>query len=161
MKRRVWQIVPFCWVLFLTQSTHSSVCALQESVSPLLCKFCWLYGGVNGNLLQDGLCDTQICCTQSPCPCPSPCGSPLLTCTSSGDTQTQFCLSLCGVSGSWCTQVMLEPSEHLWWVGGLFLKVILPLQPSFWGFSFALGCGVSPQSCSSTMQLPLQCLPSC
>ena len=56
---------------------------------------------------------------------------------------------------------MLEPSEHLWWVGGLFLKVILPLQPSFWGFSFALGCGVSPQSCSSTMQLPLQCLPSC
>ena len=161
MKRRVWQIVPFCWVLFLTQSTHSSVCALQESVSPLQCKFCWLYGGVNGNLLQEGLCDSQVCCSQSPCPCPSPCGSPLLTCTSSGDTQTQFCLSLCGVSGSWCTRVMLEPSEHLWWVGGLILKVILPLLPSFWGFSFALGCGVSPQSCSSTTQLPLQRLPSC
>ena len=27
------------------------VCALQESVSPVLCKFCWLYGGVNGGLM--------------------------------------------------------------------------------------------------------------
>ena len=26
-------------------------CTLQESVSPVLCKFWWLYGGVNGNLL--------------------------------------------------------------------------------------------------------------
>ena len=49
---------------------------------------------------------TQICCTQSPCPC----GSPLLIHTYTGDTQTQLCLSLCGVSGSWCTQgpVMLK-----------------------------------------------------
>ena len=29
------------------------VCALQESVSPVLCKFWQLYGGVNGDLLQD------------------------------------------------------------------------------------------------------------
>ena len=28
------------------------VCALQDSVSPMLCKFWWLYAGVNGNLLQ-------------------------------------------------------------------------------------------------------------
>ena len=27
------------------------VCALQESVSPVLCKFWGLYGGVNGDLL--------------------------------------------------------------------------------------------------------------
>ena len=46
--------------------THSSVCALQESISPVLCKFWQLYGGVNGNLLQEGLCHTQVCCTQSP-----------------------------------------------------------------------------------------------
>ena len=26
-----------------------------------------LYGGVNGDLLQEGLCHTQVCCTQSPC----------------------------------------------------------------------------------------------
>ena len=88
---------------------QGSVCALQESVSPVLCKFWWLYGGVNGDLLQEGLCHTQVYCTQSPCPC----SSPLLTCTSAGDTQTQFCLSLCGVSGSWG---LFEPSEHLWQV---------------------------------------------
>jgi len=44
------------------------VCALQESVSPVLCKFWWLYDGVNGNLLQEGLCHTQVYCTQSPAP---------------------------------------------------------------------------------------------
>ena len=37
---------------------------------------------------------------------------------------SQFCLSLCGVSGSWCTQGMFEPSEHLWPVWGLILNVI-------------------------------------
>ena len=35
--------------------TQGSVCALQESIS-LLCKFWQLYGGVNGHLLQKGLC---------------------------------------------------------------------------------------------------------
>ena len=62
------------------------VCALQESVSPIQCKFWWFYCGVNGNLLQEGLCHTQVYCTQSPCPY----SSPLLTCTSAGDTQTKF-----------------------------------------------------------------------
>ena len=62
------------------------VYALQESVSPVLCKFWQLYGGVNGDLFQEGLCHTQVCCTQSHCPC----GRPLLTHTSAGDTQTQF-----------------------------------------------------------------------
>ena len=57
---------------------QSSVCALQVSVSPVLCKFWWLYGEVNGNLLQEDLCHTQVCCIQSSCPC----GRPLLTHTS-------------------------------------------------------------------------------
>ena len=52
------------------------VFVLQEYVSPAVCKFWWLYGGVNGDLLQEGLCCTQVYCTQSPCPC----SSPLLTC---------------------------------------------------------------------------------
>ena len=56
--------------------TQGSVCALQDCVSPVLCKFRGLYGGVNGNLLQEGLCHTQVYCTQSPC------SSPLLTRTS-------------------------------------------------------------------------------
>ena len=59
---------------------------------PVLCKFWQLCGGDNGDLLQEGLCHIQVCCTQSPCPC----GSPLLTHTSTGDAQTQFCLSLWG-----------------------------------------------------------------
>ena len=94
-------IAPFSWVL-----VHTRFCLwLPSSVSPVLCKFWWLYGGVNGDLLQEGLCHTQFCCTQSPCPS----GRPLLTCTCAGDTQTQFCLSLSGISGSWCTQGLLEP----------------------------------------------------
>ena len=62
------------------------VCALQESVSPCPVKFWWLYGRVNGDLLQDSLSHTQVCCTQSPCPC----SRPLLTHTFAEDTQTQF-----------------------------------------------------------------------
>ena len=86
--------------------TQCSVCALLESVSPVLCKFWWLSGGINGDLLQEGLCHTQVCCNQSPCPC----SRPLLTRSSTGDTQTQFWFSLCGVSGSWCAQGLFEPS---------------------------------------------------
>ena len=143
----------FSWVL-----VHTGFCLCPPRICfPVLCKFWQLYGGVNGDLLQEGLCHTQACCTQSRCPC----GSPLLTCTSSGDTQIQFCLSLCGVPGSWCTQDLFEPSEHLWQEWGLILKVKLPLIPSCWGFSFALGHGVSPHSPFSTVQPPLQCLPSC
>ena len=113
---------------------------------------------INSDLLQEGFCHTQVYCTQY-CPCPQ--SSPRLTCTSSGDTQTQFCLSLCGVSGSWCSQGMFESSEHLWWVWGLILNMISPLLPSWWGVSFAFGCGVSPQSLCGTVQPLLQHLPSC
>ena len=66
-----------------------------------------------------------------------------------GDAQTQFCLSLCGVSGSWWAQGLFEPSERLCWAWGLILNMILPLLPPFWGFSFALGHGVSLQSHSA------------
>ena len=48
--------------------TQGSVCALPESVSPVLCKFWWLYGGINGELLPWGLCHTQVHSTQSPPP---------------------------------------------------------------------------------------------
>ena len=79
---------PFSWVL-----VHTSFCLCPPRVCfPVLCKFWRLYGGINGDLLQKGLCHTQIYCTQSPCPC----GSPLLT-SSTGDTQTQFWLSPHGV----------------------------------------------------------------
>ena len=86
--------------------TQGFVCALQESVS----HSCVNSGGINDDLLQEGLYHTQIYCTQSPYLC----SSPLLTCTSTGDTQTQFWLSLCRISGSWHTEDLFEPSEHLW-----------------------------------------------
>ena len=82
--------------------------------SPVRCEFWQLYGGVNGDL-HEGLCHTQVCCTQN---C-RPCGSPLMTLTSIGDAQTQFCLSLCGVPESWCAQGLFEFSEHLWQEWGL------------------------------------------
>ena len=106
------------------------VCALQESVSLVLCKFWGLYGGV---MPYPGLLHPE----------PLPLGQSPADCTSTGDTQTQFCLSLCGVSGSWCTQGSFEPSECLWWVWGLILNVILPLLLSCWGFSFVLAHGLS------------------
>ena len=81
--------------------------------------------GVNGNLLQESLCDTQVCCTQTPWPC----GRPLLTCTAAGDSQ-----ALKGRSGSVSVgspgrhKVLFEPSKHLWQVWGLILKAILILK---------------------------------
>ena len=124
---------------------------------PVLCKFWQLFDRVNGNLLQEGLCHTQVCCTESPCPS----GSPLLTHSSTGDAPTHFCLSLCVVPGSWCAQDLFEPSEHIWQEWSLILNVNSPLLPSCWGFSFSFGCGISPHSCSSATQPWLQHLPSC
>ena len=91
---------------------------------------------------------------------PAPAG-PLLTHTSTGHTETQFCLSLCGVSGSWCTQGLFEPSECLWQVWGLILNMISPFLPSCWGFSLVLGSEVSPHCHLSAVQPPPQHLPSC
>ena len=45
--------------------TQGFVCALQESVPLVLCKFWQLCGGINGNLFQEGLCHTPVCCTKS------------------------------------------------------------------------------------------------
>ena len=51
--------------------------------------------------------------------------------------------SLVGFLGPGAYKVLFEPSEHLWWVWGLFLDAVSPLLPSYWNFSFALGHGVS------------------
>ena len=144
----------FHWRLLDTQGQVGSVSCGVTSLSPgswctrfclcpprvyfpVLCTFWQLYDGVSGDRLQKGLCHIQVCCTQSPCPC----GSPLLTHTSTGDGQTQFCLSLCGVPVSRCAQGLFEPSEHLWLVWGLILHANSPLLPSCWGFPLPLGMG--------------------
>ena len=90
--------------------TEGFVCALQEFVSPVLCKFWWLHGGVNGYLLQEGLSHTEVCCTQRPCPC----SRPLLTHTSAEDTQTLKGRSDSVSLGSPDVhEVLFEPSKHL------------------------------------------------
>ena len=71
---------PFSWVL-----VHTRFCLCPpRAYFPVLGKFWQLCGGVNGDLVQEGLCHTQVCCTQSPWPC----GSPLLTHNSAGDSWT-------------------------------------------------------------------------
>ena len=106
----------------------------------VLFKFWQLCGGVNGDLLQEGLSYTQVCCTQSPCPC----GRPQLTHTSTGESRT-----LKGISDSVSVgfptvhKVLFEPSKGLWQIWSLILNKILPLLLSCWELSFALGCGVS------------------
>ena len=135
---------------------QGSVCALQESYFPSFELVLQLYSGVNHDLLQEGLCHTQVCCTQSPCLCVSP----LLTHTSTGDAQTQFCLSLCGVSGSWCAQgffwALLEPlagmgfdSKHDFTPPSIFLGLLL--CPWTWGISSTL-----LQHCTAAASAPLQ-----
>ena len=86
---------PYSWVLVHTRFC----CAFQESIS----QSCVSSGSSMVGLLvtpPGGLMPTQVCCTQSLCPC----GSPLLAHTSTGHAQTQFCLSHCGVLRSWCIQ---------------------------------------------------------
>ena len=115
------------------------ICALQEFVSPVLCKFWWLYGGDHGDLLQEGLCHTRCAAPRAPAPVAGHCWCVPLQETpkhSSGSVSVR-------VSGSCYAQDLFEPSDHLWWVWGLILNMISPLLPSWWGLSFALGCGVS------------------
>ena len=79
-------------LLSLGLGVHKVLFVPSKSLFPqVLCKFWWLFCGVIGDLLQEVLCHTQDCCTQSPCPC----SRPLLTCAYAGDTRT-----LKGRSGS-------------------------------------------------------------
>ena len=139
---------PFSWVL-----VHTTFCLCPPSVNfPGLCKFWQLCGGINGGILQESLCHTQVCCTQSPCPC----GSPLLTHISIGQAQTALSQSL---RGPW---VLVRPRfVRTLWASLEGMGFELDSPTIFWDFSFAPGHGVPPHSHSSASQLLLQCLPSC
>ena len=86
---------PFSWVL-----VHTRFCLCPPRVCFQSCKFWQLYGRVNGDLLQEGLCHTQVCSTQTPCPC----SNPLQTRTSTGYTQIVLSQSLWGLWVPMCTQ---------------------------------------------------------
>ena len=49
-------IAPFFWVL-----VHKVLLCPLRVYFLVLCKFWQLYGGVNGDLLQEGLCHTEVC----------------------------------------------------------------------------------------------------
>ena len=106
--------------------TQGFISALQLSFAPVLYKSWRLYGGVNGDLLQEGschrLCETQVCCTQSPCPC----SRPLLTCTSTGDVQT----------------LKAGLAQSVWWV--LMHTRFWALQASLEGTGFDSKCDFAP-----------------
>ena len=82
---------------------------------------------------------SQDCC----CPCPRPCGRPLLTHASAGDPQT-----LTGRFGSvsplpisWCTQGFRCALQGSMVSIKLTLSIIVHLLTSSYSFSSVLGCG--------------------
>ena len=116
------------------------VCALQESVSPVLCKFWWLYGGVNCDSSKRAYAIPRSAAPRALAPVTGHCWpippQETLKHSKAGLTQSLWRLLV-------CTTVLFEPSEHLWWVWVLILHGISSLLPSFGGFSFALGHGAS------------------
>ena len=75
---------------------------------------------------------------------PAPCGRPLLTHTSTGDTQALKARSgSISVGSPGVYKALFEPSGCLWQVWDLIPNMILPLLLFCWGFSFAIGHGVS------------------
>ena len=92
-------------LFFLGPSMHSFICALPESVSPVLCTYILMaLWWVNGDLLQEGLCHAQLSCTQNPCPH----SSPLLTHTLRRHSHTILSQSL-GSLGPGVHKVSLSP----------------------------------------------------
>ena len=87
------------------------VCALQESVSPVLCSSGGSMVGLMVTSSKRAYAThwvTQVCCTQSPCPC----GRPLLAHTSAGDAQHSKAGLAQSLWGLWvlvCTRFCLSP----------------------------------------------------
>ena len=132
--------VPFSWVL-----VHMALLCPPRVYFPVLCKFWQLYSGVNGNLLQE---DYAIPTPRAPIPAADHC-QPYLHRRRSNTVLSQ---------SLWRPWVLVH-TRFVWalWASlaerGLILNGNPSLLPSCWGFSFALGRGVSPHSCSSTYRL--------
>ena len=148
---QVW--VSLLWGLcsfLLDPGAQGFVCALQGSVSPVLCKLWRLYGGLMVTSSKRACAIPGSAAPRASAPAEVHCwpGSPQET--------PRHCSG--SVSGSWCAQGLFEPSEYLWQEWGLILNTISPLLSPCWGFSSALGRGVSPHSRSSTEHLVVSSL---
>ena len=111
-----------------------SVCALQESIS----QSCISSGSsIVGLMLTSSKRAYSIPSLLHP--------EPLSLWQSTADVylhrrcSNTVCLSLCEVPGSWFTQGLFEPSEHLWGKWGLIINVNPPLLPSCWASPLPLG----------------------
>ena len=148
------------WVSFLWghcsflpgPGVHKVICALQESVFPVLCKSWWLYDDFNGDLFQEGLCNTQVCCTKWYPKHPEPwlCTSPLtlyLHWRHSNTILSQFLLVLC----------VLVHSRFVWALWASLADMGFGSKCDFAPPTVLLGLGhgVSPHSNSSTVKLLL------
>ena len=123
---------PSSWVL-----VHTRFClCLPRVCFPVLCKFWRLYGGLMLTSSKRAYAIPMSAEPRAPVPVAGHCWpmplQEILKHSKAGLAQFLWGL-LVG------TRFFCEPSEHLWWVWGLILNVILPLLPSCWGFSFALG----------------------
>ena len=84
--RQVWVSLLWGYCSFLLgPGAQGSVCALQESIFQSCVSSDSSVVGLMATSSKGGLRHTRVCRTQSSCPC----GSPLLTRTSTGHTQTQ------------------------------------------------------------------------
>ena len=135
--------------------TQGSVCAPQVFISLVLCKFWQLYGGVNGDLLQDGWCYTQVCCTQpypsplhpEPLPLLQPAADPYLHRRYSNTVLSQ---SLWGLWILVHTRFVFS-SPNISGRYGVCSKCNFAPPTVLLGLLLFLRCGVSPPSCSSTL----------
>ena len=103
--RQVW--VSLLWghcSFLLGPGAHKILFCPSRFYFLVLCTFWQLYGGVNGDLLQENVCHTQVCCTQSPCPC----SRPPLTGTSTADAHSSVLVSV-GSLGPGVHKVCFSP----------------------------------------------------
>ena len=91
--------------------TQGFVCALQESVSPDLCKFWQLYGGLMVTSSKKAYAIPRSAAPRAPAPAAGHCWPTPLQETLNIQRQVWLSVGFPGVH-----KVLFEPSEHLCWI---------------------------------------------
>ena len=101
---------------------QGSVCTLQESISQSCVSSGSSVVGLMTTLSKRAYAIPRSAAARAPGPVAVHCW-PILP---QETLKHSSVLSICGVSGSWCTQGLFEPSEHLWQEWGLILSMNPP-----------------------------------